>query len=99
MIKDTQRHAWEWLQEKLPKKRAAVFGAILSSDYRGGATIYEIAEDLKWPINCISGRVTELADAGLIHDSQQRRNNRYSGKPCIVWARSGGPPTQTELKF
>lgn len=83
MIPETQRAAWEDIQERLPDKRAKVFGIIRI--VVGGLTLWEIAANLNWTINCVSGRVTELKKAGLIRDSGKRRINPDSGKAGIVW--------------
>lgn len=82
-IRDTQRQAWKDIQDKLPESRQEVLRLLKA--YGGfGATTYRISEALGWPINCVSGRVTELTKSGLIKDSGRRGVNP-SGKKAILW--------------
>lgn len=80
---ETQIAAWRDIQEKLPKKRRAIFETI--AEHVEGLTLFEIEEILGWGINCVSGRVTELHGARLVRDSGQRRINPKSGVAGIVW--------------
>lgn len=82
---DTQMRAFSSL-ENLGEKRKAVAVAIA---IKAGATLYELVQYLGWPVNRISGRVTELKDAGVIVDSGLRRINPTSGKNGIVWKVKG----------
>lgn len=85
-MRDTQATAYQEIRETLPEKRRIVLNAI---DTLGLATLIEIANWLGWPINSVSGRVTELAKDGLIEDSGQRATNP-SGKKAILWKKVGG---------
>lgn len=80
--RDTQLDAWNDLQETLGEKQQRVFKVIYS---HGDATMFEVAKDLGWPINRISGRITELCAKGYIQDSTRRRLNPLSGRNVIVW--------------
>lgn len=81
---DTQREAYEAILEKLPERRRAVADVILGSKDRG-ACLWDIALYLDWPINCVSGRVTELAKAGIITDSGRRAVNPKTGRRAVLW--------------
>lgn len=82
-MRDTQMQAWDDIQEKLPFTRKKVFDVIKNhGDF--GATTVTLSMVLGWPINCVSGRVTELCDAGLIRDSGRRGVNP-SGKKAVLW--------------
>lgn len=83
-MRDTQKSAWQSLEPTLPDRRAEVLAYIASRPE--GAASFEIAEALHWPINCVSGRVTELFDSGLIRDSS-RVVNPHSGKKAIRWTK------------
>lgn len=83
-ISDTQIDSWDSLQPTISEKRQKVLDRIIDSDYRG-MTLFELEEVLQWPINRISGRVTELAKMGRIIDSFHRRTNPKSNKAGIVW--------------
>ena len=82
-MRDTQIDAWDAIQDKLPDARGIVRNAIIGRPL--GATLFELQSLLGWPINRISGRVTELAKRGLIQDGGTRRINPLSGKRGIVW--------------
>lgn len=82
MIPDTQRAAYEDVKDHLPAHRRAIYGWIES---QGGSTLFELCVGLKWPVNRVSGRVTELHQSAHIVDSGRRRINPDSGKRAIVW--------------
>lgn len=92
-MRDTQRESWDALQAKLPVHRGAVLAMIRE---RRQITTQGLSDALKWPINCVSGRVTELADAGFIRDSGKRAINPISGRRAIVWE-INDIPRQQEL--
>lgn len=88
VISDTQRDSWESLQDTVEGKRRRVLDVISNSSR--GATLFEICKVLGWPVNRISGRVTELRKNGRIVDSGYRRENPESGKSGIVWRLADG---------
>lgn len=79
----TQLEAWASIQENLPDARRAVLLTILNAGKHGISTI-AISEKLGWPINCVSGRITELKRVGLVEDSGRRCENP-SGRRGILW--------------
>lgn len=83
-MRDTQAKAWADLQESIGIKQREVLKAIKKAG-KSGKTLFELVEALEWPVNRVSGRVTELSSKGLIVDSGQRRINPESGKHGIVW--------------
>jgi hypothetical protein len=83
MTRQTQLDAWIDLQNKLPARRKAVLEALIL--HPKGLTCIELSEALRWPINCVSGRLTELYKAGFIREVGTRPNPE-SGKQCTVWA-------------
>jgi len=82
-MRDTQMNAWDSIQAELPASRLRVIEVIAQAGPFGITTI-GISNALRLPINCISGRVTELADKGHVKDSGRRGINP-SGKPAILW--------------
>lgn len=52
--------AYSMIQPDLPDKRQRVYEIILQ--HPEGITRKQIAKALGWPINCVTGRVTELRD-------------------------------------
>lgn len=91
---ETQIEAWESIQDKLPESRREVLHVIAAAGALGISTV-AISETLKWPINCVSGRITELHDSGLVKDSGRRCINP-SGKRAILWVAGS---TEPEIKF
>lgn len=82
MSTDTQRQAYQDLQENVSGRRAEVLREITNSK---GLGLWEISEKLGWPINSVSGRVTELVKLGHVFDSGLRGLNPHSGKRVILW--------------
>lgn len=81
-MKQTQANALKSIQETISDKRLKVLDAIKTLN---GACLFEICEFLNWPVNRVSGRVTELQKSGLIKDSGIRKTNKESGKKGILW--------------
>lgn len=63
--------AYTEILPKLPAARRAVWGAI-SALGEHGATLAELVGLLSWPINRISGRVSELSELGYLREAGQR---------------------------
>ena len=80
MIRDTQKEAWWSIQDKLTEKQERVLAEITKAP----ATLFELSARLAWPINRLSGRVTELSDKGKIVPVGER-TNPDSGRKGIVW--------------
>lgn len=81
-MKKTQINAFKSIQETLLDKRLKVLEAIKTLN---GACLFEICEFLDWPVNRVSGRVTELQKSGFIKDSGIRKTNKQSGRKGILW--------------
>jgi len=60
MGKAVRNATFHMIQAGLPEKRRMVYEVILA--HPGGITRKQIAKALCWPINCVTGRVTELRD-------------------------------------
>lgn len=95
MIPETQRESWEKTQERLGDKQARVLQVI--RDSRFGRTLFEVANVLGWPVNSVSGRVTELRKLGMVYDSRDRRINPETNKKAIVWLFDNRVKGQMEL--
>lgn len=59
----TSRDAYQTIYSKIGDKQRQVFEAI---EELGVASNEEIADHLNWPINCVTGRVTELRKYGFV---------------------------------
>lgn len=80
-IKETQQESFNTATNG-DEKRMLVLEAIRKNH---GATLFELVRILNWPVNRISGRVTELAKRGLIVEVGAKINPE-SGKRGAVWA-------------
>lgn len=82
MIRDTQLESWVQTQRTRGRVQQAYLECIAA---RGGATCWEVAQVFHVHMNSVSGRLTELTNEGVIHDSGQRKPNPQTGKKGIVW--------------
>ena len=80
---DTQLNTFREIKDTLPEKCRRVLKVITGAIE--GLTLFEIQDRLSWPVNRVSGRITELRKAGKIVDSGFRRINPESGKKAVVW--------------
>lgn len=83
MYPSTQIAAYQSLKPALSHRRKLVYEVI--SRYNIGVPLFIIQQKLGWPINCVSGRVTELRKLGLIEDRGQTEVNPATGKRAIAW--------------
>lgn len=81
-MKKTQLEAYKHINNKKSGKCALVLSTV---KHMGGATFFELNSALKWPINCITGRVNELCKVGLVSDSGETRVNPKTNRRAIVW--------------
>lgn len=77
----TQITAYESIKAVLPERRLQVLEVI---ERKEGIALFELVDELSWPINCISGRVTELRKAGLI-ESMGFITNPSTNKKAVMW--------------
>lgn len=81
---DTQMESWKKTREETQtKSQSEIFMAIQNAE--NGMTLFELVDHLGWPVNRISGRVTELGIDGRIADSGERRENPETGRKAVVW--------------
>jgi len=83
LFPESQRASYKDILEKLPERRRAVMSALIAEV--DGLTTQEICNRLNWPINRVSGRISELKEAQLIEASGKTRRNDLSGRPVTVW--------------
>jgi len=70
---------YQMIKPDLPEKRQRVYEVILQ--HPEGITRKQIAKALGWPINCVTGRVTELRDQeGLIREAGTTSAPCYDGR-------------------
>lgn len=70
---------WDAIQEALPKARAKVMAELCR---HSPCTRQELSAVTGIPINCVTGRVRELVEVGLIYEEGDRRGE--SGKPQAI---------------
>lgn len=63
MIAETSREAYEKIKAKLNQKQGVVYGTL---EAMGSATNDELAYELGWPIQSVTGRVSELKYKGMV---------------------------------
>jgi len=71
MIRDTSLASWsEFDDDKLSDRQLDVIDAII----KAGRPVcnYELAGRLAWPINCVTPRVNELVNRGVLVDAGKR---------------------------
>lgn len=62
---NTRNQSFKLLQKDLGRNQQAVFKQIKRLKK---AALFEVTESLGWPINCVSGRITELKEQGKIKE-------------------------------
>lgn len=77
----TRNQAYLEVLGSLPEKRRIVYQTIR---LLGRATNKQIAEFLNWPINCVTGRVTELAKMFLVK-SESKDDQTLTGYEHAIW--------------
>jgi hypothetical protein len=82
-MRKTSIDAYKEILHKIPKSQLEVLAHIeLKRDY--GATLFELVNFMKKPVNQLSGRVTELNKQEMIKENG-RRVNPLTGKRGTVW--------------
>lgn len=84
------RQAFLNLAPKLPKRRRAVYGVVEGSII--GVTFKDVMAALRWPVNCVSGRLSELEESGLIKTKDERRDG------MSVYVQGDGRPMRKKGK-
>ena len=86
-ISESVRNAtYQMIKPDLPEKRQRVYEVILA--HPDGITNKQIASILRWPINCVTGRVAELRDKEhLVEAAGTKPMPDYEGKvhPNTIW--------------
>jgi predicted transcriptional regulator len=77
----TKNQSYKNLKNK-PQKRNIVLATIKKTK---GATLFELVKALKWPVNCITGRVNELCKMGLVSDSGNLKKNPKTNRSAVIW--------------
>jgi hypothetical protein len=77
----TSLEAWSALQDSLGDKQKIVYDALRTL---GEASNKELSVGLGWPINCITPRMFELRQLGLVEFSRVKVDV-HTGRSEIVW--------------
>lgn len=80
-MRQTSLIAYKYLQESIGEKQFKVYSAIKKL---GGATNSQISDFLGWPINCVTGRVKELCDQGVVFELGTIKNEK-TGRKNTIW--------------
>jgi predicted ArsR family transcriptional regulator len=81
VVAQTSKLAYDKIKDKLGEKQQIVYEALKEL---GSATNDQIAAKLGWPINRVTGRVTELRKYGLVDIEGIGLSN--SGNSAKVWS-------------
>jgi len=79
--KAVRNATYNMIKPKLPEKRQRVYEVILK--HPEGITRKKIAREITesgWPINCVTGRVTELLNSNLIKEDGIEYTPSHDGK-------------------
>ena len=79
MIQQTSIEAYH--EVRLAQNQAIVFSCF---ERYGGMTNNEVARKLGWGINCVTPRVFELRNMGLLVEAGWKRD-WVSRRRCVVW--------------
>lgn len=77
----TRNEAYSGLLGTLGEKQRTVYDCLLGQN---DMTNREIAAELRWPVNCVTGRVYELRLIGIVEPSIKRMC-RYGRKVAQAW--------------
>lgn len=81
MISHTSQAAYNSIKPRLGSKQRAVYEAIKEM---GIASNEQVADYLRWPINCVTGRSTELYRFGMIN--VEKLGLSKSGRRTKMWS-------------
>ena len=85
MIQQTSLKAYfEEVKPTLGKRQKVVLEAFKCKE---NFTNTELADFLQWPINCLTPRVFELREKGLLEEIK-RRSCKVTGRTAIAWSLS-----------
>lgn len=79
----TRSAAMQAANKKLPKRRQMV-AELLEAAGPSGLTRLEISDRLSIPYSGVPRLVTELIDAGVVHDTAKKRPTRYGKNAAVV---------------
>lgn len=80
MIPSTRAESLESIDRTLTQKRREVFNHLKRW---GPMTSLEVSDGMGIPINCVSGRITELCEVGKI-EAKGRKKQR-TGRSAMLW--------------
>jgi DNA-binding MarR family transcriptional regulator len=82
MARDTSAKAYNSIYPKLGEKQKDVLRVIRR--HPRGIALFELPDQLGWPINSISGRITELSEKKLIEICGEKVNP-HTGRKAKLW--------------
>ena len=81
MIQDTSLEAYHSIEDELNSRQYQIWGML--KHYRSLSNL-EISRILGIPINCVTPRVKELRNMGLVVFSHKKKD-RITGRNVMVW--------------
>jgi DNA-binding MarR family transcriptional regulator len=83
-MQQTSLQAFDSIKHKLGQAQTRVLGVLYENPQIRDWTNSEIASNLSWSINRITGRVNELRQIGVLEESRQRECH-ITGYTAIAW--------------
>ncbi len=80
-VRKTQVDAFDSIKQKLGAKQRAVAHAL---KIMGEASNKDLSKALGWPINRVTGRVTELVNRGIVTSNSTKRDPE-TNRTVTVW--------------
>jgi hypothetical protein len=85
-VLQTQKDSFDQLvNSQTISKRHREIMTVFKKHQTVGLTLFELQKILGWPINSISGRITELKTKGYLEASDRCRRNPATNKSATVW--------------
>jgi len=82
MIQDTSLEAYKVLEPELGERQQQIYNVL--KKFPDGRSNLSISRILGLPINCVTPRVKELRDMGLVVFSHYNKD-RVTGRRCMCW--------------
>lgn len=81
-VQDTSREAYEAIKPTLTERQQQVLAVLKRCDCMCN---FQIAQQLGWPINCVTGRVKELRDKNKVEKDGDKRIGPPNRLPVYYW--------------
>lgn len=84
IARDNRNAQYDAILTTLPKSRAEVLAKLAECEPTGGATRHELSQYLNRPLSSICGRMAELESAGLVVETEEKRETQFGGMAVVM---------------